>query len=145
MFGPPGTLYVYLSYGMHMCVNVTCGPDRVAAAVLIRAGEVIDGADIVAARRPAARRFADLARGPGTLGSALGIGLSDYGIRLFEPSSRVRLELSKVDGWEAGPRVGVSVAPDRPWRLWLPGSPAVSVYRRSPRAPAVGTAERSVS
>ncbi|WP_433622288.1 DNA-3-methyladenine glycosylase [Nocardia sp. CA-120079] len=137
MFGPAGVLYVYLSYGMHMCVNVTSGPDGTASAVLIRSGEVIAGADTVRERRPAARTDADLARGPGNLGSALGITLSDYGTPLFDPASPIRLELNgAIDPAEIsdGPRVGVSSAADVPWRFWL-ASPAVSVYRRSPRAP----------
>ncbi|MGW4849355.1 DNA-3-methyladenine glycosylase [Nocardia brasiliensis] len=138
MFGPAGVLYVYLSYGMHMCVNVTSGPDGTASAALIRSGEVIAGLDEARARRAAARTDADLARGPGNLGSALGITLSDYGTPLFEPSSAIRLELTDAvpaKDIASGPRVGVSVAADLPWRFWLPGSAAVSVYRRSPRAP----------
>ncbi|TSD98013.1 DNA-3-methyladenine glycosylase [Skermania sp. ID1734] len=142
MFGPAGSLYVYLSYGMHTCVNVTCGPDGVAGAVLIRAGEVIDGEELAASRRPTARRPADLARGPGNLGAALGITMADYGTRLFEPDSAVRLALADEQVWASGPRVGVSTAHDRPWRLWLPESPAVSAYRRSPRAGGAGPSER---
>lgn len=134
MFGPAGVLYVYLSYGMHFCANVTCGPDGMAGAVLLRAGEVIDGADVARSRRRGARRDRDLARGPGNLGSALGITLHDYGSRLFDTESPMRLELSAPMSFETGPRVGVSTEADRPWRFWLPGSPAVSTYRRSPRA-----------
>ncbi|MEU4345461.1 DNA-3-methyladenine glycosylase [Nocardia sp. NPDC023852] len=137
MFGPAGVLYVYLSYGMHTCVNVTSGPNGTASAVLIRSGEVITGRETVQARRPAARSDLDLARGPGNLGSALGIMLSDYGTRLFDPSSSIRLELNRpVEYTEiaSGPRVGVSTAADVPWRFWLSSSRAVSVYRRSPRA-----------
>jgi len=137
MFGPAGVLYVYLSYGMHMCVNVTSGPDGTASAVLIRSGEVVAGLETARARRPAARTDADLARGPGNLGSALGITLSDYGAPLFDPASPIQLELNgAIDSAEiaSGPRVGVSSAADVPWRFWL-ASPAVSVYRRSPRAP----------
>ncbi|MFI1918649.1 DNA-3-methyladenine glycosylase [Nocardia sp. NPDC020380] len=138
MYGPPGVLYVYFSYGMHTCVNVTTGPDGIASAVLIRAGEITAGLDLARTRRPAARTDADLARGPGNVGSALGITLDDYGIRLFEPESKIRLELGPLtpeSAISAGPRVGVSLAADRPWRLWLTESPAVSAYRRSPRAP----------
>jgi DNA-3-methyladenine glycosylase len=134
LFGPAGSLYVHRSYGMHTCLNVTCGPDGVAGAVLIRSGEVILGEDAASARRPAARRPHDLARGPGNLGSALGITLGDYGSHLFDPDSRVRLRLAPTATWASGPRIGVSTAPDRPWRLWLPESSAVSTYRRSPRA-----------
>ncbi|WSG63599.1 DNA-3-methyladenine glycosylase [Nocardia sp. NBC_01730] len=139
MFGPAGVLYVYLSYGMHTCVNVTSGPNGTASAVLIRSGEVIAGRETVQARRPGARSDLDLARGPGNLGSALGIVLSDYGTPLFDPSSSIRLELNRpVEFTEiaSGPRVGVSTAADVPWRFWLTGSRAVSVYRRSPRATA---------
>ncbi|MBF6329833.1 DNA-3-methyladenine glycosylase [Nocardia transvalensis] len=139
MFGPPGRLYVYFSYGMHTCVNVTSGPDGIASAVLIRAGEVIAGHDVARARRPAARTDAGLARGPGNFGSALGITLDDYGIDLFDDESPIRLELNPPitdpSAIGVGPRVGVSLAADRPWRVWLRDSPAVSPYRRSPRAP----------
>ncbi|MFI5782360.1 DNA-3-methyladenine glycosylase [Nocardia sp. NPDC051570] len=142
MFGPPGRLYVYFSYGMHTCVNVTTGPDGIASAVLIRAGEVIAGYDIARSRRPAARTDTDLARGPGNFGSALGIALGDYGTDLFAPESAIRLELgpeiTDPTAVGVGPRVGVSLAADRPWRLWLTGSAAVSAYRRSPRAPRAG-------
>lgn len=139
MFGPPGVLYVYFSYGMHTCVNVVSGPDGIASAVLVRAGEIIEGLDVAHARRPAAKTDADLARGPGNVGSALGIGLDDYGTHLFDPGAPIRLELgpeiTDPAAVSVGPRVGVSLAADRPWRLWLPDSPAVSAYRRSPRAP----------
>ena len=121
LFGPAGSLYVYRSYGMHTCLNVTCGPDGVAGAVLIRSGEVVLGEEAASARRPAARRPHDLARGPGNLGSALGITLGDYGSHLFDPESRVRLRLAPAARGASGPRVGVSTAPDRPWRLRAAG------------------------
>ncbi|GAA5076287.1 DNA-3-methyladenine glycosylase [Nocardia iowensis] len=138
MFGPAGVLYVYLSYGMHTCVNVTSGPDGAASAVLIRSGEVVAGIDEARARRRTARTDTDLAKGPGNLGSALGISLSDYGTPLFDASSPIRLELGDAVAAKqiaSGPRVGVSAAADLAWRFWLPSSPAVSTYRRSPRAP----------
>ncbi|MEU8900116.1 DNA-3-methyladenine glycosylase [Nocardia sp. NPDC048505] len=137
MFGPAGFLYVYLSYGMHRCVNVTTGFDGVASAVLLRSGEVIAGLDTARERRPTARTDLDLARGPGNFGSALGITLADYGADLFEPAAPIRLELNGNPDPAAiasGPRVGVSAAADVPWRFWLPSSRAVSAYRRSPRA-----------
>ncbi|MQY31965.1 DNA-3-methyladenine glycosylase [Nocardia aurantia] len=142
MFGPPGFLYVYFSYGMHTCINVTTGPDGTASAALLRSGEVIAGHATARTRRRTARTDNDLARGPGNLGSALGITLTDYGTALLDPASAIRLELPSTPPAPteiaAGPRVGVSLAADRPWRFWLPASPAVSAYRRSPRAPAVG-------
>ncbi|MCV7408109.1 3-methyladenine DNA glycosylase [Mycobacterium florentinum] len=141
MFGPPGRLYTYLSHGIHTCANVSCGPDGTAAAVLLRAAVIEDGADVAQTRRGPAVRAAALARGPGNLCSALGITMSDNGIDLFDPGSPVTLTLHAVNGAVAGPRVGISQAADRPWRLWLAGRPEVSAYRRSPRAPAPGASD----
>ncbi|MCO7202839.1 DNA-3-methyladenine glycosylase, partial [Microbacterium sp. CnD16-F] len=73
MWGEPGHLYVYLSHGIHSCVNVVCGPEGVAGGILLRAGEVVEGQDAAHARRPAARLARDLARGPGRLGDAVGL------------------------------------------------------------------------
>ena len=84
MFGPAGFLYVYFSYGMHWCANVVCGPPGAASAVLLRAGEVVEGVDAARARRPAARREADLARGPARLTSALGVDGGCDGADLVE-------------------------------------------------------------
>lgn len=141
MFGPPGRLYTYRSHGIHVCANVSCGPDGTAAAVLLRAAVVTEGVDVAQARRGPAVRTVALARGPGNLCSALGITMSDNGIDLFDAESPVRLTLNAADGAVAGPRVGVSQAADRPWRLWLSGRPEVSAYRRSPRAPAPGASD----
>ncbi|MDY7000041.1 MAG: DNA-3-methyladenine glycosylase, partial [Actinomycetota bacterium] len=79
-----------------------------------------------------------LARGPGNLCAALGITMDDNGVDLFDPRSPVRLTPQPPRPGTCGPRVGVSKAADRPWRLWLDGCPEVSAYRRSPRAPAPG-------
>jgi DNA-3-methyladenine glycosylase len=138
MFGPPGHLYTYRSHGIHVCANVSCGPDGTAAAVLLRAAAVEDGLDLAQPRRGEAIRTAALARGPGNLCSAFGITMADNGIDLFDPQSPVRLTLNEAHGAVSGPRVGISQAADRPWRLWLAGRPEVSAYRRSPRAPARG-------
>lgn len=135
MFGPAGFLYAYFVYGMHTCLNVSAGPDGEAAAVLLRAAEVLNGVDTATARRPSARRPPDLARGPANLALALGITLADGGTDL-RAGAEVRLELHEpVAEVALGPRVGVSAAADVPWRFWVPGSPAVSAYRRSSRAP----------
>lgn len=141
MFGPPGRLYTYRSHGIHVCGNVACGPDGTAAAVLLRACVIEDGVDTARARRGELVRTVALARGPGNLCSALGIAMADNGIDLFDPDSPVRLELCGPLTATTGPRVGVSHAADRPWRLWLAGRPEVSAYRRSPRAPAPGTSD----
>jgi DNA-3-methyladenine glycosylase len=141
MFGPPGHLYTYRSHGIHVCANVSCGPDGVAAAVLLRAAAIDAGLDVAQDRRGAAVRTVALARGPGNLCSALGITMADNEIDLFDPKSPVQLTLNEAQGAVSGPRVGISQAADRPWRLWLAGRPEVSAYRRSPRAPAPGASD----
>jgi DNA-3-methyladenine glycosylase len=141
MFGPPGRLYTYRSHGIHVCANIVCGPDGTAAAVLLRAAAVEDGTDLSRSRRGEAVRPVALARGPGNLCSALGITMADNTIDVFDPKSPVRLTLNEAHGAVSGPRVGISQAADRPWRLWLAGRPEVSAYRRSPRAPAPGTSD----
>ena len=141
MFGPAGRLYTYLSHGIHVCANVVCADDGVAAAVLLRAAIVTDGLDAATARRGDLPRTSALARGPGNLCSALGISMGDNGIDLFDARSPVRLVLSAPRAATSGPRVGVSRAADRPWRFWLPGRPEVSAFRRSPRAPAPGMSD----
>jgi DNA-3-methyladenine glycosylase len=141
MFGPPGRLYTYRSHGIHVCANVSCAADGTAAAVLLRAAAIEDGADVARARRGELVRDAALARGPGNLCSALGITMDDNGIDLFDPDGPVTLELNAPLTAVSGPRVGVSHAADRPWRLWLPNRPEVSAYRRSPRAPAPGASD----
>lgn len=141
MFGPPGRLYTYRSHGIHVCANVACGPDGTAAAVLLRAAVLEDGIDIARSRRGELVRVAALARGPGNLCAALGITMDDNGIDLFDPGGPVTLRLGEALVAAAGPRVGISTAADRPWRLWLAGRPEVSAYRRSPRAPVLGASD----
>lgn len=134
MFGPPGHLYVYLAYGMHYACNLVCRPEGTAAGVLLRAGEVVEGLE-VARRRRGRAVDRDLARGPGRLCQALAIGAEHKGIYVLG-GGPVTLTLGTPPPTEVarGPRVGVSVEVDRPWRFWLPGDPYVSDYRRSPRA-----------
>lgn len=134
MFGPPGRLYTYRSHGIHVCANVSCAPDGVAAAVLMRAAVIESGHEVARRRRGPAVPEERLARGPGNLCSALGITMDDNGIDLFDPRSPVTLVLNGPEDSVSGPRVGVSRAADRPWRFWLAGHPEVSAYRRSPRA-----------
>ena len=129
MFGPPGRLYVYFTYGMHHCANVVCGPEGHAAAVLLRAGEVVSGLDQARVRRPGAVDR-DLSRGPARLCAALDLDRSYDGSSLG--SADLRLELGDTPDpakLSAGPRVGLRSAPERPWRYWLTGEPTVSDYR----------------
>ncbi|HEY9563706.1 MAG TPA: DNA-3-methyladenine glycosylase [Nocardioides sp.] len=138
MFGPPGHLYTYFIYGMHVCANVVCRDDGTAGAVLIRAGEVVSGLDVARARRPAGPDHR-LAQGPGRLCSALGIELADYGADLLGDSVRLEANPRRVDILPeqqaepgqvvSGPRVGLRLAADRPWRFWIKGDPTVSTYR----------------
>jgi DNA-3-methyladenine glycosylase len=104
--------------------------------VLLRAGTVVDGFDAARARRPAARRDVDLARGPARLAGCLGLGRAHNGLDLLDPASPVRLAGVSDRPPAAllrGPRVGVSAAAERPLRFWLPDEPSVSAYRRGGR------------
>lgn len=133
MFGPPGHLYVYFTYGMHHCCNVVCGPEGRASAVLLRAGEVIAGEEVAAARRPGARSR-DLARGPARLCSALGIDRSHDGADLRGGSPSLAPGIAPAPELvSTGPRVGLRAAAEHPWRFWITGEPTVSTYR--PAAP----------
>jgi DNA-3-methyladenine glycosylase len=156
MFGPPGIAYVYLVYGMYDCLNIVTEPLGRPAAVLVRAVEPLEGIDRMRvariARVGARRRSVDqaaasreatriaelpqdaLARGPGLVAAAFSIDRSDSGLDLTDSGSPLRIE--EPPGGEhaapiaAGPRVGIDYAGEpwvgRPWRLWLPGSQAVS-------------------
>jgi len=133
MFGEPGHLYAYFTYGMHVCANVVCSPVGASSAVLIRAGEIVDGVEVARMRRVTSRTDADLARGPARLTKALGIALSDNGADL--QTGRVQLELAPlgaVPSFSVGPRTGVSGdggTETYPWRFWIPGDPTVSPYK----------------
>jgi DNA-3-methyladenine glycosylase len=142
MFGPPGRLYVYFSYGVHWCANVVVGPAGRGSAVLMRAGEVLVGEPLARDRRTAARTARDLARGPARLTQALGIGPDDRGADLLSPSSGVRLHRGEPPvSVSAGPRVGISQATDLAWRFWETGAPSVSVFRAGGK-PRRGTARQ---
>ena len=132
MHGRAGHAYVYRSYGVHWCLNVVAGPDGVAGAVLLRAGEVVAGVPVARGRRGATGRDADLCRGPGRLCRSLGVTGHDDGTDLLLADARVRL--LAADAVEdaavlSGPRVGVSRARERPWRWWVRDDPTVSRWR----------------
>ena len=112
MFGPPGRLYVYFVYGMHHCANLVTGPEGDPGAVLLRAGEVVAGIDLARERRPSSSDR-DLARGPARLCRVLGIDLADNGIRPDLVAGEPVADIS------TGPRVGLRLAAERPWRFWM--------------------------
>lgn len=135
MFGPPGHAYVYFTYGMHWCVNVVTGRSGSASAVLIRAGEIVEGLDVAQARRTSARTDRDLARGPARLSVALGLSGMHDAVDLLDDKADVRLELARTPTpvHAVTPRTGVRGAGSfAPWRFTA-DDPTVSAYR--PAAP----------
>ena len=146
MFGPPGRLYVYFSYGVHWCANVVVGPEGRGSAVLLRAGDVVVGEELARLRRPAARAVRDLARGPARLTQALAIGPEDKDADLLSPDSSVRLHRGEPpSAVSAGPRVGISQATELLWRFWETGAGSVSAFRPGgrPRPQTAGQDGRS--
>jgi DNA-3-methyladenine glycosylase len=133
MFGPPGRLYVYFTYGMHFCCNVVCGPEGTASAVLLRAGEVVDGLELARSRRTAARDDRDLARGPARLCQALGIAAEANGHDLTEAPLTLVPDATPPARVLTGPRVGLRQAAERPWRFWVADDRTVSTYRPAVR------------
>lgn len=135
MFGPPGRLYVYFTYGMHWCVNVVCGKEGVCMAVLLRAGEPIIGIDHMRERRPSISNDKLLASGPARLAQAMGLAKADDGMSLLRggrgwcaedaETARIRSDISVTK------RIGLSSGrgDDLPWRFVVPGHPHAS--RRS--------------
>jgi DNA-3-methyladenine glycosylase len=133
MFGPAGHLYVYFTYGMHHCCNVVVGTEGTASAVLLRAGEVVEGVELARTRR-AGSSDRELARGPARLCKALGIDGRHNGVDLSSGDlTLLPGEPASADRVARGPRVGLREAADHPWRFWLADDPTVSTYR--PAAP----------
>jgi DNA-3-methyladenine glycosylase len=143
MFGPAGFTYVYFTYGMHWCLNLVTGPVGAASAVLIRAGEVVGGQHVAAARRPGVAPR-DWCRGPARLAATLGLSGDDSGRDFCMPSVAPKEQRSDLvvraaedppprDSIRTGPRVGVAGTGGDvtayPWRFWLDGEPTVSAYR----------------
>jgi DNA-3-methyladenine glycosylase len=133
LYGPPGFAYVYLNYGLHYLVNAVTQADGDPAAVLIRALEPVDGIRLMEKRRaPDGRHIqsADLCRGPGNLTRALGITLAANLLDLT--GDRLRIEdhglIVRDVSW--GPRIGIRVGVEKPWRCWISGHPAVSGPKR---------------
>ncbi len=137
MFGPPGHLYVYFSYGAHWCVNVVCGEPGVASAVLLRGAAPLEGLDVMRARRERARRDVDLCSGPGKLAQALGLDRSFDGADLVRGAVRILDDgVAPPVAAAVSPRVGLSEGKGEHhlWRFSVPGDPNVS--RPRPAVPA---------
>jgi DNA-3-methyladenine glycosylase len=141
LYGPPGLAYVYLNYGIHYLVNAVTEADGHPAAVLIRALQPIEGTALMKRRRASDGRIVDehdLCRGPGNLTRALGITLTDNGRDLTRRrgSGPAGSTLSiqdrgiSIGDVARGPRIGIRVALDRPWRCWVEGHRSVSAHRK---------------
>ncbi|NOT34196.1 MAG: DNA-3-methyladenine glycosylase [Candidatus Eisenbacteria bacterium] len=130
MFGPPGRLYVYLSHGIHHCINVVTGARGVSNAVLIRALEPLVGLDRMRERR-GGREDVALTRGPGCVAQALGLSRTHDGLDLVEGSLWIADRAPRRGGRAiaTGPRIGVSREVERRWRFFLSGHPCVSGAR----------------
>ena len=141
MFGPPGHVYVYFTYGMWHCMNLVCGPEGRASGVLLRAGEVMEGTELARKRRLSAQNDKELAKGPARLAMALGVDRALDGTDACAPESGPLALLSgrpvHPDQVRNGPRTGVSGDGGvHPWRFWIANDPTVSPYRaHTPRRP----------
>jgi len=134
MFGPPGHVYVYFTYGMWHCMNLVCGPEGRASAVLLRAGEIVEGTEAARKRRLSARNDKELAKGPARLATALGVDRALDGTDACaaeETPLRILTGASVAsDQVRSGPRTGVSGdGAVHPWRYWVADDPTVSPYR----------------
>jgi DNA-3-methyladenine glycosylase len=125
LFGPPGVAYVYFSYGMHALLNVVCEREGVGAAVLIRALEPTAGIELMRERRSLVRDE-DLCSGPGKLTQALGIGLDLNRTDLFDGPIRLGPRIGPPRAVLSGTRIGITKAPELPWRFCAAGSRHVS-------------------
>ncbi|MFG2882993.1 DNA-3-methyladenine glycosylase [Streptomyces sp. NPDC048297] len=137
MFGPPGHVYVYFTYGMWHCMNLVCGPEGTASGILLRAGEVVEGVEQARKRRFSARDDKELAKGPARLATALEVDRTLDGTDACAPGDTPLRMLTGTpvapDQVRNGPRTGVSGEGGNgdvhPWRFWVAGDPTVSPYR----------------
>jgi DNA-3-methyladenine glycosylase len=133
MFGPPGRLYVYFTYGMHWCANAVCGEEGEGVAVLLRAALPLRGEAAMWAARPAARRETDLLSGPAKLCQAFGLDGAFDGADLVRGDRGVTV---RDDGTlpptvpGVSTRIGLAAGGEHPWRWFVPGDPHVSRHPR---------------
>ena len=138
MFGPPGRLYVYASFGIHRAGNIVCRGEGTGAGVLMRAGRVVGGSDVARDRRGPKPQDDGLARGPGNLGAVLGLELDLNGSVITQNTGddHSPFTLTPAPGpvdWVSGPRIGISKNRDAPLRFWIPGDRTVTTPRGRPR------------
>ncbi|MBV1945997.1 DNA-3-methyladenine glycosylase [Streptomyces sp. BV129] len=134
MFGPPGHVYVYFTYGMWHCMNLVCGPEGTASGVLLRAGEIVEGAELARERRLSARDDKELAKGPARLATALDVDRALDGTDACTPGETPLRILAGTpvpsEQVRSGPRTGVAGDGGvHPWRFWVADDPTVSPYR----------------
>ncbi|MFG3125245.1 DNA-3-methyladenine glycosylase [Streptomyces sp. NPDC048201] len=134
MFGPPGHVYVYFTYGMWHCMNLVCGPEGTASGVLLRAGEIVEGAELARERRLSARNDKELAKGPARLATALDVDRALDGADACTPGDTPLRVLAGTpvpsEQVRSGPRTGVAGDGGvHPWRFWVADDPTVSPYR----------------
>lgn len=125
MFGEPGHAYVYLTYGVHFCLNAVTSAEGVGEAVLIRAIEPLDGLDIMKRNRRT-DQITNLASGPGKLCQAFGLDLRHNGLDLVSSDLRIVDDGLVVGEITATTRIGIRLAADKPWRFYLARNPFVS-------------------
>lgn len=125
MFGPPGHAYIYFTYGVHWCFNITAEEEGVGAGVLIRALEPSQGIQLMKLRRKK-ENTRELCNGPAKLVQAMGISKSDYGRSLY--NGELYINRTKMKDFEIvfGPRIGISKAVEKPWRFWIKDNKFVS-------------------
>jgi DNA-3-methyladenine glycosylase len=133
LFGPPGFAYVYLNYGIHHLMNAVTEADGYPGAVLIRALQPLEGIELMQRRRAPEGRAIDehdLCRGPGNLTKALGITIKDNRLDLMTSTLTIEDRGISIGKIATGPRIGIRVAVERPWRYWVEGHRSVSAHRR---------------
>jgi DNA-3-methyladenine glycosylase len=134
LFGPPGHAYVYFTYGMHWCLNTATGTEGRGEGVLLRAAEPLAGLETLRRRRGPRGAERDLLRGPARLAQAFGLDGTWSAVDLCGEGPLHLADDGARPQVVAGPRVGVAVAADHPWRFVAAGSPWASAYKRHPRA-----------
>ncbi len=136
MFGPPGHIYVYFTYGMHYCANVVTGSQDDAQAVLLRAAEPLEGLETMQKRREIVDPL-NLCNGPAKLAQAFGLNLSHNGQNLV--SSNIWIEDDKTEvKLIISTRIGISQATSQPWRYYQDGSKWVSKPNKNRYNPSYG-------